>query len=171
MLPLDLPGGRTYQEDMRSCNGSTVALGQTIPVDLSVTTAATTNSLSADVYDQDPGAVFDYGDTEVSNSCAPACAAVSPRLLAIVLYDPEKFQLGRATGNWTGVGCPTNAPCVTVANIIGYFVHCVSGRPCVGGSLPPHGHYVRYPGITLSTAPTLEIQEDGAWLVTTNLIR
>jgi Flp pilus assembly protein TadG len=169
VLPLDLSGAKTFEEEMRTCNGSTVSLGQTIPIDPLVTPTAAANSLRADVYDQDPAAVFDYGDTEVSNSCAPGCAAVSPRLLAIALYDPDKYQLGRATGDWTSVGCSTNAPCITVSNIVGYFIHCVSGRPCIGGSLPSHGHYVRYPGITVSAAPT--IQEDGAWLVTTHLIR
>jgi hypothetical protein len=166
MLPLDL-SGKAYYDNMTDCYGSTISIGQTVPV-LSLG-AGVADSTIRDVYDLDPGAVFDPGDTEVSNSCAPGCAAVSPRLMAIVLYDPDKYQLGRATGNWTSVGCSTNAPCVTVSNIVGYFVHCVSSRPCVGGSFPPHGHYVRYPGITVSAGPTLH--EDGSWLVTTNLIR
>jgi hypothetical protein len=169
MLPLDLPGGNTFQTDMRTCNGATLSVTQTVPVDLTVSPAAVDLSTQVDVYDQDPSAVFDPDDIEVSNSCAPGCAPVSPRLLAIVLYDPDKYQLGRATGNWTSVGCPTNNPCVTVSNIIGYFVHCVTGRPCVGGSFPPHGHFVKYPGMTVSTAPTFP--DNGSWLVTTHLVR
>ena len=32
--------------------------------------------------------------SRITNSCAPACAPVSPRLMAIALYDPQRFQLG-----------------------------------------------------------------------------
>jgi hypothetical protein len=87
--------------------------------------------------------------------------------MAIALYDPRRFQLGRATNNWTqvAVGCPTNEPCVRVTNIIGFFVH----RIVAGGGFGPHGHFLRYPGITIPTAPTFV--DDGSWLVTTHLIR
>ena len=87
--------------------------------------------------------------------------------MAIALYDPQRFQLGRATNDWTqpDVGCPTNHPCIRVTNIIGFFVH----RITAGGGFGPHGHFLRYPGATVSTAPTFV--DDGSWLVTTHLIR
>ena len=33
--------------------------------------------------------------------------------------------------DWTrpDVGCPTNSPCITVTNIVGFFVHGPFGRP------------------------------------------
>ena len=64
--------------------------------------------------------------------------------MAIALYDPQRFQLGRATNNWTqpDVGCPTNEPCIRVTNIVGFFVH----RIAAGGGFGPHGHFLRYPG-------------------------
>ena len=118
-------------------------------------------------YAQDAAADYDYGNNRITNSCAPTCGPVSPRLMAIALYDPQRFQLGRATNNWTqpDVGCPTNHPCIRVTNIIGFFIHPIAPA----GGFGPHGHFLRYPGVTVPTAPTFV--DDGSWLVTTHLIR
>ena len=80
---------------------------------------------------------------------------------------PAAFQLGRATNNWTqpAVGCPTNHPCVTVTNIVGFFVH----RPWPAEPTPPMATFSDIPVVTIPTAPTFV--DDGSWLVTTHLIR
>jgi hypothetical protein len=76
------------------------------------------------------------------------------------MFDPAQYQLRRATNNWTA--CPGNVPCVTVANILAVFLH-------VGNPPNPHGHMLRYPGMTVTTAPTYD--DDASWLATTSLIR
>ncbi len=43
---------------------------------------------------QDPGVDWNAGAVRIDNSCAPACAPVSPRLIAVALFDPRRFQLG-----------------------------------------------------------------------------
>jgi Flp pilus assembly protein TadG len=166
VLPLDLPGG--YRPSMQDCNGEVVALGDTLPILTSLTSAEATTSIQEDVYDPDASANYDIGQNRLIDSCAPGCAPISPRLLAIVLYDPAKFQLGRATGVWTNVGCPTNNPCVTVSNIVGLFIHCAPGRPCLD-AWPEHGHLLKYPGTQVSTPPPFV--DDASWLVTTHLVR
>jgi hypothetical protein len=173
VLPLDLPGG-TFVDNMQECNSQFVqqlALRRTLPVDMSVFgTTDRTTTIQNDVFDQDASATYDVGQNRVGNSCAPGCATISPRLLAIVLYDPDKFQRGRATNIWTqpGVDCPTNNPCVTISNIVGFFIHCAPGRPCDG--IPPeHGHLLRYPGVWVPGEPTFV--DDASWLVTTHLVR
>jgi hypothetical protein len=168
LLPLSLPGTNTFDQNMLQCNGGVLSINQMIPLDTTVT-AGSFDLLTQSVYDLDASATYDVGDSDISNTCAPGCAAVSPRLLAIVLYDPDRFQRGRATNDWTGVGCPTNAPCVKISNIAGYFVHCVNSRPCIGGSMPAHGHFLKYPGTTVTTEPTFP--DDGSWLVSTHLVR
>jgi hypothetical protein len=87
-------------------------------------------------------------------------------LLVIALFDPAAFQLGRATNDWTqpGVGCATNRPCITVTNIIGFFLHRMGG-----GGFGAHGHFLRYPGATVGSAPVLV--DDASWLTATHLIR
>lgn len=166
VVPLDLPGGRTFAQNMASCVGQPLALNQYLRVVDGLHPQEIVNAVGA-VFAQDPGADYDYGASRIMDSCAPGCAPVSPRLMAIALYDPQRFQLGRATNDWTqpDVGCPTNEPCIRVTNIIGFFVHRITGAFGFG----PHGHFMRYPGATVSTAPTFV--DDGSWLVTTHLIR
>jgi hypothetical protein len=109
--------------------------------------------------------VWNEAQSRIDSSCAPGCAPISPRLIAIALFDPARFQLGRASNDWTqaGVGCPTNSPCITVTNIIGFFVHGAFG------GYGPHGHFLKYPGLVAAGAPNFV--DDGSWLVTTNLVR
>jgi len=166
VVPLNLPGGRTFAENMAGCLGQPLALNQYLRVIPSIHPRDVVDGVEG-VFAQDPAANYDYGNSRMMNSCAPGCAPVSPRLMAIALYDPQRFQLGRATNNWTqpSVGCPTNDPCIRVTNIIGFFVH----RITAGGGYGPHGHFLRYPGAAVSTAPTFV--DDGSWLVTTHLIR
>lgn len=166
MVALDLPGGRTFAQNMTNCGGTVVTPGQR----LRMLTTIHPNDISAQVnaaFQRDPGADFDYGNSRITNSCAPGCAPISPRLLAVALFDPDKFQRGRATNDWTQplVGCPTNNPCITVTNIVGFFIHRMA--PAFG--FGPHGHFLRYPGVFVDGAP--QFVDDGSWLVTTHLIR
>jgi hypothetical protein len=78
----------------------------------------------------------------------------------VALFDPDHYQQRRATGDWSG--CPTAGPCVTIANIAAVFIHRLSGGT-------GHGHLVRYPGQSITTAPPF-VDED-TWLVSTTLIR
>jgi hypothetical protein len=163
LVPLRLPVG-TFDDNLRTCSGQMVQLRQTLPVETSVH-AGLTNTTLQDIIDQDPGVTWDPVNSRIGDSCAPGCAAISPRLVPIVLFDPDKFQRGRATNNWTqpDVGCPTNHPCVTVTNIVGFFVHGPTAE------YPDHGHLLKYPGRSVSTAPTFV--DEGSWLVTTHLVR
>jgi hypothetical protein len=165
VLPLALGGSGAgiYQQRMVQCYGQPVALGQTLPIDTSVVATSAHQNGWEDAYDLDSGATLNISTWRIENSCAPTCAAVSPRLLAIVLYDPKRFQFGRATNNWIGAGCPSNSPCVTVSNIVGFFLHGLYE------SLHEHGHILKYPGITATGAPNYV--DNASWLVTTNLVR
>ena len=105
---------------------------------------------------------WDYVVNRVVNSCAPACGAVSPRLIPVVLFNPDQFQHQRAANDWPG--CPGGTPCVTVSNIIGMFIHVSPGTTPV--ITRPHGPL---PGLTSTTAPTYD--DNASWLTTTSLIR
>jgi hypothetical protein len=156
LLPIDLGG--TYADNITACSGRTSAIGQVLP--LANPAAGVTAAGVTAVIAQDPAANWNAGINKVENSCAPACGPVSPRLIPVALFDPAEYQLRRATNNWTA--CPGNVPCVTVVNIIAVFIH-------VGAAPNPHGHMVRYPGMTVTTAPTYS--DDASWLATTSLIR
>ena len=171
IVGLTLPGAGTFAEKLALCSGQMVQLGQTLPVQIPAVGA--TEDGFDEIWSRDPypPLTWDNGQS-VFNSCAPECAPISPRMIPIALFDPRRFQLGRALSppDWThaDVGCPTNSPCITVTNIVGFFVHCVNARPC-DGNVTPHGHFLKYPGMTAPGAPTFV--DDASWLVTTHLIR
>jgi len=160
LLSLNLPGSNTYEENIAGCNGQPVALHASVPLRGGPPGTTTRTALQA-LFAQDSGATWNSVDQRVENSCAPGCAPVSPRLIAIALFDPDRYQLARATGDWSA--CPGGTPCIRVSNIIGFFIHLLNGGS--GG----HGHFVRYAGMSVTDAPTFV--DDGSWLVTTNLIR
>jgi hypothetical protein len=163
VVALTLPGPGTFRQKLETCSGTMVQLGQTLPVEIPPVgdTEAAFTALMA----QDPDVEWNGSDLRIDDSCAPTCAPISPRLIPIALFDPDRFQLGRATNDWTqaNVGCPTNNPCITVTNIVGFFVHGIYA------GYGPHGHYLKYPGMTSSTAPTYV--DDASWMVTAHLIR
>ncbi len=45
----------------------------------------------------------------IDGSCAPACAPLSPRLVAVAVFDTEVFQYRRAMRNWAA--CPPGRTC------------------------------------------------------------
>lgn len=168
IVPVELPGGRTFAQNMDTCVGEAIALNGTLRVLPAVTPAMIQLSIEA-LFGDDAGADYDYPNRRIVNSCAPDCGSVTPRLMAVALYDPRRYQLGRTTNNWTqqGVGCPTNEPCVRISNIVGYFVHRITDVPPFGR----HGHLMRYPGIVSSTPGVPTFSSNASWLVTTHLIR
>jgi Flp pilus assembly protein TadG len=165
LVALDLPGAGSFLADLQVCSGEVVQLGQTLPA-IIPTAGETTTGLNY-LMALDPTADWNDVDSRVEGGCAPGCAPISPRLVPVALFDPARYQLGRSLSppNWThpDVGCPTNSPCVTVTNIVGFFVHGVAG------SYSPHGHILKYPGLTASGAPNFV--DDASWLVTMHLVR
>jgi Flp pilus assembly protein TadG len=169
-LPLDLPGPAAHLDNMRSCNGQAVSIGDRLPLDLTMTGggSGTAEAAAQEQFDRDPSAdwAFEAGGYVV-NSCAPGCtpfASLSPRLWAVALYDPDDFDKQRTSiPPWPD--CLGGSPCVRVANIVGFFIDHMDP------SLPNgrHGHLVRHPGVTVTGPPT--IIEDGSWLVEPRLIR
>ena len=103
LVPLDFHGGGTavdYQNDIEGCNGQLHAISETaadharsrIAGWLSTTLESTRSSR------QDPLATWDAFANRVANSCAPGCGAVSPRLIPVVLFDPD--ELRRWANHW-----------------------------------------------------------------------
>jgi hypothetical protein len=166
VVALNLPGAGTFEEKIETCGSNLVELGQTLLVEGNPPAGQTQQAFSDLINVADPGATWHALPPRIDNSCAPGCASISPRLIPVALFDPYKFQLGRATGNWTAVGCLNDAtPCITVTNIVGFFVHGVSGP------YGPHGHFLKYPGIKSTTAPTPVLFDNASWTVTTHLFR
>jgi hypothetical protein len=153
LLPLALPGG-SYEGNMAGCNGRLHMIGEVLPTEFS--TGATASGFS-DLIAADASASWDGATNSVRDSCAPGdCGAISPRLVAMALYNVDEYQLGRATG-WPSCG----GPCVRVTNIIGFFIESATGSGAVG-------YVTKYPGMFTEAAPVLP---DSSFLPAIALIR
>lgn len=145
MLPLTLPGGGSFAANVAGCSGRLSRIDQSIPTGSPSDQQPTEDGLSA-LLAADPGASWNSATNAVVGSCAPACAAVSPRLFAVAVFDPAHYQYERAIG-WTG--CPdSGVPCVKVVNIVGFFLDSVVGGEGVG-------YLARYPGLVSADTPSI----------------
>jgi Putative Flp pilus-assembly TadE/G-like len=163
MLRLALPGPKTHFENMTSCNGQPIWIGQRLPLDTNP--AVDPEAAAQAAYALDGGADWSFdggiGTGYVVHSCAPGCQPISPRTWAVALYDPSDFEKNRASG-WPDCG---GTPCILISNIVGVFIDFLDHSQPNGR----HGHFVRYPGMVNPTQPT--IAENGSWLVEPRLIR
>ena len=160
LFPLQLPGVNDYAQNIASCNGQSVAVGDLVPLSVAATAAMTDTGMS-NLIASDPGATWNAGLKHIDGSCAPACAAVSPRLVAIALYDVDQYQLNLATGDWSA--CPGGTPCVRIVNMLGFFLDATVGVAAVSGYL------TAYPGLVSTTAPTVSTQS--SFLKAVTLVR
>jgi hypothetical protein len=133
----------------------------------------------ADLIAMDPSATWNTSTNSVANTCAPACAPFSPRIVPITVFDLDEFQWRKATNDWTtnwipggngtagspgapGFSCPIGGKCVRVANIIGFFVVGMTGNDV-------RGRIAMYPGEFVTGPPS--VTTAAAFLTSIQLIR
>jgi len=146
--PVDIPradgasdtGGARYRDNLASCSGIAVSIGDYLALETGNMVGPTTQGISA-LIAQDPDATWDINTQSIDNTCAPACAPFSPRIIALPLFNPDEFQFD--TSNTTWPNCPGGGSCVHVTNIIGFFVDHMDGNNVVG-------YLIRYPGVLTS---------------------
>jgi hypothetical protein len=149
-VPLALTGG--YDASVAACNGQTVSVGDQIAISGTPNPADFTA-----LFDEDPGASWDAGSRTIDGSCAPGCAQVSPRLIAIAIFDTDIFKFRLVQNNWTAcppgnvscTPCPGGNPCVSIVNMVGYFIADAAGST---------GYVTSYPGLIPTDAPKLTAQ-------------
>jgi hypothetical protein len=102
----------------------------------------------------DPDAEWDPVTKSVVNSCAQAatpCAARSPRIVAIPLFNPEVYEDGRQTGRVD----------LEIVKILGFFIADMQGNEVIG-------YLTSAPGLLVGTEP---FDFDSAFLKTVLLVR
>jgi hypothetical protein len=146
VVPLDLTGG--YAAAAAACNGQSIKVGDQVPILGPVASAVDLAAL----YGGDSAAAWDAANETIDGSCAPSCGSPSPRLVAMAVFDVGLFNYRRAIPNWTAcipgtpcTPCPGGvlAPCVSIVNIVGFFIGDVTGDS---------GYVTSYPG-SLPTNP------------------
>ncbi len=164
-FPIDLPrlndttatGGDRYRENIYSCNSLPVEIGQTIwnePGNMIGPTQQGVNDLVA----MDPLArwVPDSEGGHIENSCAqavPPCAAKSPRLVAIPVFDVDAYSLqDKTSGKFQ----------IRITNILGFFLEGMQGNDVMG-------RLASYPGML--RPGTGQLNPNSAFLRSVILIR
>jgi hypothetical protein len=166
-LPLDLPdgsggypaGASVYRDNISQCVGHPVSLGQRIPTETGNMVGPTKQGFN-DLKALDPGATWDSSAKAVTGSCAPGCAPFSPRIVPITVFNMDDYQRRTILNDWSG--CPGGGSCVTVVNILGFFVDHMQGGDVVG-------YLVMYPGEFDTGAPS--ISDDASFSKVIQLIR
>jgi Flp pilus assembly protein TadG len=148
--PVDVPrngssasGANLYRDNLASCNGLAISIGDYLPTETGNMVGPTNDGISA-LIALDPSAQWNVSTKTIDNSCAPACAGFSPRIIALPLFNPDEFQYDTSNTTWTN--CPGGGSCIHVTNLIGFFVDHIDGSNNVVGYL------IRYPGV-LTTKP------------------
>lgn len=148
LVPLHPPGS-TYAASRDACNGQSIAVGDQIPIDEDQVPISTTAPIPFDfhnMYAADSSA--SWNGRAIDDSCAPLlcspASAISPRLVAIAVFDVDLFQLRRESGDWSG--CKVAPPCVDIVNIVGFFIGDPTGA---------FGNLTSYPGLIPTDAPRL----------------
>ena len=159
MVPLDLergdgfvPGGDKFYRNVTSCHSLNTALGARVPRPL----GDPEDSLRAGIRDliaRDPGAAWDPVQRKVVGGCAAAgTCAQSPRIIAIGLFNPDRYETDRMNGGVTHV---------TMTNFIGFFVSQIGGSDI-------DGYMTFYPGLGTATP---QLTNQAAFLRTSVLVR
>jgi Flp pilus assembly protein TadG len=139
-MAVDLPdgmggypsGANEYRDNIGNCVGVRVGLNDKLPTESGNMVGPTSQGVD-DLVAKDPGARWNDTTHQIENSCAPGtCGLVSPRIVPVVLFDPDEFQQRSASNDWSGYMCPTGGGCVRVVNMIGFFVEQMVGRDVTG---------------------------------------
>jgi hypothetical protein len=159
-VPLDLvradrffdPGGDTFYKNVTSCQSLPIEAGASVPL-LTHDVSASLTAGIRDLVGRDPGASWDPVRRQVIGGCmAAGTCALSPRLVAIGLFDPDGYETDRINEDLTAV---------TIRNFAGFFISQINGDDITG-------YLTFYPGLG-NAVPRLTA--DAAFLRTSVLVK
>jgi len=146
-------GGDDYRSNIASCNGLPVEIGDSLTSENGNMIGPTSQGVN-DLIAQDPNADWDPTSKSVTNSCAQSatpCAAHSPRIVAIPVFNTAVYYSGKLTGQ-------TN---FTVVNILGFFIDRMQGNDVIG-------YLTEAPGLSIGNAA---IAPQSSFLAQIQLVR
>ena len=160
-MPIALPtwdgestGGSDYEANISGCNGVPIKVGTTITTEPGAMVGPTAHGMD-DLIDLDPSATWNESAKRVENSCAQAttpCAAVSPRIVAIPVFDTGAFHAGQMNGRTE----------IRIVNILGFFMERMDGNDVVG-------RFVNIPGLKIGSSSN--ISPEAAFMKVPLLVR
>lgn len=143
-VPVEIPraGGGDFSDNLESCNGQPISIGTVLARDPAGTLAAVRAAAQARIA-MDAAATWNNAALRIQNSCAgaePPCAAMSPRLVLLPLFDVERYEESRLLG----------AAEIEIVNFLGFFIREVTATEVVGnastypGQIDPDQPFVTY---------------------------
>ena len=125
-------GADWYEQNIEMCNTTIINTGYTATQEPGNMMGPTISGLQA-LYDQDPTAYWDTSNNKYVSNLNP-----SPRVFPIPLYNPEEYDLGKATGR---------GATLIVSNWLGFFLESIQGNQAYGRIFP-------ITGASAATTPT-----------------
>jgi hypothetical protein len=140
---VQIPGSRhgtDFRTNVEQCAGATVAIGERLLLQPGGAGGVTALAIQT-LIDRDPFARWNAATDDIDGSCSDSvspCASMSPRIIAVPLFDPGDFADDRRAG----------VTSVVVRNIAGFFIDSVSPTTVTG-------YLVRHPGFIRADAPSV----------------
>jgi hypothetical protein len=125
--PSEGPGGAVYRDNIAMCDPTVIGPGTQLQVEPGNMVGPTRQGMR-DLIALDPDAQWDpnlngTGRGGVSGGCmASGACAISPRLVAIPVFDPDAYDAGRASGLVT----------INIVKVLGFFVDEIQGNDVAG---------------------------------------
>ena len=125
--PSEGPGGSNYRDNIATCDPTVIGPGTKLDVEPGNMIGPTKQGMK-ELYDQDKFAKWDpnlYGTGRggVAGGCMAAKACVvSPRLVAIPVFNPDAYDKGRASGRIV----------IEVVKVLGFFIDQIQGNDVYG---------------------------------------
>ena len=160
-LPVQIPGSQWGDNNVRAntnaCAGEPIAIGRVLNLASGVAPAAAVGQGLLDLYNLDPDATWNAETQRVENSCADfevgRCATMSPRIIAVPVYDPKMLAEQSRAGTIASV---------KVRNIVGFFISSVNI-----GANSVTGYITRHPGLR---DPNAVILSDASSFLRTSML-
>lgn len=121
------PGGANYRNNIATCDPTVITPGMTLEVEPGNMVGPTRQGMR-DLIALDPGAswqpnLFGPGHGGISGGCmASGACVISPRLVAIPVFNPDVYDAGRASGRID----------ITIVKVLGFFVDEMQGNDVAG---------------------------------------
>ena len=115
LLALQGPGGSDVRDAIAGCVGAVYKIGDPIPNQTGVQAGPVDQGMS-DLINKDPGAYWDLQTKSVKGSAF----SISPRIVAIPLFNPDTFLASDPEGHETST--------IVVTNVLGFFVESMGSQ-------------------------------------------
>jgi hypothetical protein len=153
--PDEGPGGENFRNNLSTCDATVIGPGTILETEPGNMVGPTSQGISALVA-QDPSAFWDPSANDGRGGPSGGCMAtgacgVSPRLVALAVFNPEVYDEARAGGRTD----------IIVTKIMGFWIEGMQGNDVVG-------YLTHYPALAQGGAP---VEEDTTFLRTVILVR